>query len=417
MTNFPARSRREFLADSGLAAMSLAAAGTVSPVLSRDAIERTELAAGFRAASEYLFGKGITYLNTAALGPTPRVVVEKTVAAWHDLEANPSLHGYGRLKEAMEGVRAKAAAFLGCALEETVITRSTTEGMNTVAQGLALKPGDRVLTSDHEHGGGLICWKHFARRSGVVIDTITLDPAEHDPQRIVGRYADAITSSTRVISVSHVLSSTGLRMPIAELSALARARGCLCVVDGAQAVGAIEVNVKALGCHAYATSGHKWLMGPKGTGLLYLAAETKDVIEPLFLEDGRGVYVDSTGVRDIPGVLGLGVAIDSMTTMRIATVEARGTALRNRLYRELQSLSPVEVVSPPMGPLATPMVTFRLPASIDSAVLVTTLRDKYGLIVKMVPKNWLNGIRVSTHIFNSEQDVDQLLKALRRELV
>jgi len=88
---------------------------------------------------------------------------------------------------------------------------------------------------------------------------------------ILKRLADNLTKKTKLISVSHVFSSTGLRTPIAEIAALARANGALCIVDGAQAAGAIEVNVKTLGCHAYATSGHKWLMGPKGTGLLYLS--------------------------------------------------------------------------------------------------------------------------------------------------
>ena len=110
--------------------------------------------------------------------------------------------------------------------------------------------------SDQEHGGGYMAWKHLARRHGVILDTIALPLDDHDPQSIVRRYAAAVTPTTRVISVSHVLSSTGMRMPIRELSALARARGCLCVVDGAQAVGAIQVNVKELACHAYATSGH-----------------------------------------------------------------------------------------------------------------------------------------------------------------
>ncbi|MGH9940689.1 MAG: aminotransferase class V-fold PLP-dependent enzyme, partial [Blastocatellia bacterium] len=94
------------------------------------------------------------------------------------------------------------------------------------------------------------------------------------------RFAAAITRNTRVISVSHVLTSTGLRMPVAELAALARDRGVLCVVDGAQAVGQIAVNVSALRCHAYAASGHKWLMGPKGTGLLYVSPDAADAIAP-----------------------------------------------------------------------------------------------------------------------------------------
>jgi selenocysteine lyase/cysteine desulfurase len=254
-----------------------------------------------------------------------------------------------------------------------------------------------------------MCWKHYARRYGVMIDIVQIPPGENDARRIVDRFAAAITRDTRLISVSHVLSSTGLRMPIAELAALARAHGCLCIVDGAQAVGAIDVNVKSLGCHAYATSGHKWLLGPKGTGLLYLSDETAKSIDPLVLEDGRGVYVESVGVRNIPGVIGLGAAMDYLTSIGLPIVEARTVALRNRLHAGLQQIPRLSVVSPPPGPLAAPVVTCSLPGAIESGAFVTMLREKHQFVVKMVPKTWLNGIRVSTHIFNTDEEVDRLL--------
>jgi selenocysteine lyase/cysteine desulfurase len=411
MASFPSPTRRRFLTDLGALAVSggflrhRGLDGEPGPVLTE-----------YRTASEYLFGKGVVYLNTAALGPTPRRIVERTLAASHDLESNPSFHGYGRLKEAMDGVRARAAVFLGCTLDEMVITRSTTEGINTVAQGLNISAGHRVLMSDQEHPGGQMGWKHLARRHGVIVDTIALPLDDHDPQSIVGRYAAAITPTTRAISVSHVLSSTGMRMPIRELSALARAHGCLCVVDGAQAAGAIQVNVKELGCHAYATSGHKWLLGPKGTGLLYLSAETTGVIDPMLLEDGRGAYVESTGVRGIAEVIGLGAAIDSMTSLGMSTAESRATGLRNQVVTALGSVPRLTIVSPPPGPTATPIVTYRVPDTVDSAALVVALREKHHVIVKPVPKDWLNGIRISAHIFNSQRDIDQLTRALRVEL-
>src|SRR5205085_3149305 len=157
--------------------------------------------------------------------------------------------------------------------EELVLTRSTTEGMNSVAQGLSLKSGDRVLTTDQEHPGGRHCWDYIARRHGVALDIVAIPPGENDAHAIVDRFAKRIAQRTRVLSFSHLLSSTGLHMPVAELSALARSRGCLVVVDGAQAVGGVAVDVKALGCHVYVTSGHKWLLAPKGTGRLYLSEE------------------------------------------------------------------------------------------------------------------------------------------------
>jgi selenocysteine lyase/cysteine desulfurase len=233
---------------------------------------------------------------------------------------------------------------------------------------------------------------------------------------IIDAFAKRITPRTRVLSFSHVLSSTGLRMPVAELSALARSRGCLAVVDGAQAVGGIAVNVKALGCHAYATSGHKWLLGPKGTGLLYLSEELGTTIDPISLQGGRLAYSTSSGVASLPSVLGLGAAIDYVAEVGIGRVEAHDLSLRDRLYAGLRSVPKLRVVSAPPGPLASPLLTYRLPSEIESAAFHERMYDRHKMRLKVVPKEWLNGHRVSTHLFNTEAEVDALVAALGVEL-
>src|SRR5678815_4690883 len=116
--------------------------------------------------------------------------------------------------------------------------------MNAIAQGLRLKAGDRILTTDQEHGGGLLCWKYFEKYHGVAVDIITIPPGENDGAALLNRINDNIKKETRLISISHIFSSTGLRVPVAEISSLARSKGILCVVDGAQAAGGIKVNVK-----------------------------------------------------------------------------------------------------------------------------------------------------------------------------
>src|ERR1019366_5402029 len=226
-----------------------------------------------------------------------------------------------------------------------------------------------------------------------------------------------ITPRTRVMSFSHLLTSTGLRMPVAQLSALARARGCLAVVDGAQAVGGIAVDVKALGCHVYATSGHKWLLGPKGTGLLYLSEELGKTVDPIALQSGRAAYSASSGVSSIPSVLGLAAAIDYHLGIGTARIEAHNLDLRNRLHGALQSVPRLRVVSAPPGPLASPLLTYTLPVDSNADALHTRLREKHKVEVKVVPTNWFNGQRISTHLFNTERDLDTLVKALAVELV
>jgi selenocysteine lyase/cysteine desulfurase len=288
--------------------------------------------------------------------------------------------------------------------------------MNWVAGGLGLTAGDHVLTTDQEHPGGRVGWDHVARRHGVSIDSVAIPPGENDAQAILDRFARGMTPRTRVLSFSHLLTSTGLRMPVAELSALARAQGAIAVVDGAQAAGGIHVDVKALGCHVYATSGHKWLLGPKGTGLLYLSDELGSRVDPISLQAGRAGYSDSSGVCNMPGVIGLGAAIDYLSSIGMAQVEAHNLALRNRLQESLGSLPKLRVVSPPPGPLASPLLTYQLPDSLDATALYARLLEKHGVVVKVVPKQWLNGNRISTHLFNSGRDLDTLVGALRVEL-
>jgi selenocysteine lyase/cysteine desulfurase len=369
------------------------------------------------APGDFLFAPGLVYLQTGTLGPTPRPVMEQTIAAWKELELNPARYGFKEHEHAMDDVRAKAAAFLGCKTDELVLTKCTTDGMNWTAQGLALTAGDRVLTTDQEHPGGRCCWDYVARRYGVVLDIVPIPPGENDAQAIIDRFAQRIAPRTRVLSFSHLLSSTGLRMPVVELSTLARSRGCVAVVDGAQAVGGETVDVKALGCHVYATSGHKWLLAPKGTGLLYLSEELSTTVDPISLQQGRAAYSHSSGVSSIPSVLGLGTAIDYITGIGTARIEKHNIALRDRLFAALQGVPKLRVVSAPPGPLTSPLLTYALPDAIDSVAFHQRMRDKHKIELKVVPKDWLNGNRVSTHLFNTEQDVDALVAALKVELV
>ena len=316
-----------------------------------------------------------------------------------------------------EKTRTIAARFLGCDISEMLITNSTTSGMNAVAQGLRLKAGDRILTTDQEHGGGLLGWKYFAKYSGAVVDTIIIPPGENNAEAILQRIKEGIKKKTKVISVSHVFSSTGLRMPVAEISSLARSKGILCIVDGAQAAGAIKVNVKELGCHAYATSGHKWLMGPKGTGLLYLSKDAQDIIRPMQFEESYNTYNDGNGVVNLACILGLGKAIEYLESIGISKIEEHNLSLRNRLYDRLTQLRNVRIVSPAAGPLASPMLACILPDTFEKSSFVKMLLDKYKLSIRPTHNQFgFNGIRFSLHIFNTEKEVDFASEVLRKQL-
>jgi len=375
------------------------------------------LATPAAAESEYLFEPGLNYLNTAALGPTPRTVLDEVLKAWMKLELDPVMMAYGNgaTHLATDRAREQLAALINCRADELLVTRSATDAMNSVALGMNLNRGDRVLTTDAEHEGGSICWTYLKRRRGVDIDVVSIPLGDFDTKGIISRFEKAMTERTKVISVSHIIASTGLRMPIAEITALAKNRGILCVVDGAQAVGGIEVDVRKLGCDAYVGTGHKWLMGPKGTGFLYISKDASAAIQPVQREDGFRFVVGSTGIGSLPLVVGLGAAVEAMQKRGMSTVEQRIIQLRDRAYSGLAAISKIQVVSPPPGPLATALVAFKLPDSISSAAFRDVLLKKYRIVIKVTGKLF-NGNRISPHIFNSEKDIDAAVRAIRAEL-
>lgn len=289
--------------------------------------------------------------------------------------------------------------------------------MNAIAQGLRLKAGDRILTTNQEHSGGLLCWNYLAKYYGVQIDTIIIPPGENDAEAVLNRIKKNIGKKTKLISLSHILSSTGLRMPIAEISSLARSKGILCIVDGAQAAGAVKVNVKDLGCHAYATSGHKWLMGPKGTGLLYLSKDAQDIIRPMQFEESYNTYGNGNGVVNLPCILGLGKAIEYLESVDISKIEAHNLSLRNRLYEKLKQLSNLTILRPADGVLTSPILTCLLPNKFEKTSFVKMLLEKHKLSIRATHKYFgFNGIRFSLHIFNTEKEVDFAADVLHKEL-
>lgn len=362
----------------------------------------------------------LIHLNTASAGPTPNRVLRSAVAAWQKIETDPVNMSYwlepDSVVTAADQVRNKAAALVGCTADEILLTNGTTDGITTIAHSVRLREGDRVLLTDQEHEGGETGWLHRQNLDGIFVDRVNIPVGDHDTAAILARFDSAIGPRTRAICVSHVLSPTGLRMPIVEIAALARRKGSLCIIDGAQAVGEIAVDVKALGCDAYATSGHKWLMGPKGTGFVYINKSSGDAIAPPEWLMGKRYGSNSEGLSPMVLAIGLGEAIDMMTAIGMTRVELHNLILAERIYAAFARTPALKLVSPPPGPLSTALVAAQLPKAIDAQSLRLRMRSRHGIIIKMAEKRWFNGIRLSPHIFNDQQQVEKALAALQNEL-
>ena len=370
---------------------------------------------GLIPSGDLMLEPGIVHLQTGTLGLMPRPVFDATVAAAREVERDPLIAAYGPGKTRLDGVRSKAAELLGCTMEEMILTGSTTSGMNMVAEGLTLSPGQRIIITDQEHHGGELCWRWLERRAGVKVDMVAVPPGESSAKAIIDRFRQAITPTTKVISFSHILYSTGLRMPAAEICALAREKGCMAVIDGAQAVGATPVDVKALGCHFYATTGHKWLNGPKGTGLLYISAEVDKQFDAMALQSGRQANSDAAGVGNIAGLHGLNAAIDYVQAIGINRIEQHNQGLCRALRDGLAGLAQIEFATPADGPLASQLLTFSV-SGVDAKKLRAALASRYRVHIRAVDQAGYTGLRASPHLFNTSDDIQALVRALRHEL-
>lgn len=367
---------------------------------------------------QFLIEPGYTYLNTAGLGPTPRPVHSAVVGAWERLEQR-SETGHGE----RAAVRSRAASFLGCNGDELAFTRNATEGMNLVARGLDLKRGDNVLMTTHEHPGGALPWFGLREETGIGIHTF--DPGSGGADTLA-RLDEALSVEPRVLMVSQVTCTTGLVLPVPEIADICRRRDIIFVLDGAQVPGQIPVDLHDLGCDFWVASGHKWLLGPKETGLLYVRDEWLDRWRP----DYVGAYSDSGfdlaagtfdrlrpasaseyGTRSTPLLTGLGAAIGFLETIGIEEVASHGARLASRLRAGLEPLDAVEILTP--ADFGASILTFRLPAAGGShGEWVNRLRTDHDFRLRPVGEAGLNAVRASPHVCNSAEEMDRLSEVL-----
>ncbi len=380
-----------------------------------------------RVQSEFLFDPGLLHFNNGSIGPTPRPIVEAHKAYIDRFETNPYVHAWSGFSDKRLGdVTPKAAAFLNAGPDEILLTRNTTEGMNLVATGMRLKAGDEILTTDHEHAGGINCWHHMAQMQGVIVRKIHLPTPATSKEEILELVEDGITPRTRVCSFPHLTTTTGLMMPLADIAQITRSKDILLVCDGAQAPGMLDVDVRKLQVDAYASSSHKWMLAPKGTGLLYVRKEVQDRIQPVTTWAGSGsqyaAYTASGGTRNTPMLLAYGDTMDFHNALGRARVEARArqlTAYLRRRLRPIPNLVPVTADDPE---LSAAMTSYEIEGRSSVGALKAELSRRH-IIIKSTgyrsavlgipaPVRNVSVIRLSTHIYNSEDQIDRLAEEI-----
>ena len=364
------------------------------------------------------------HLNTGSVGPMPAEVA----AAMAELETYERDVGrahvdyYLGLLERLAEARAGVAAVIGTDLDEIALTHATTDGLNIATQGLDWRPGDRAVTTTQEHAGAL--GPLYALRDRLGLDLAFADVADGgDDEHTIAAFDRAIVPGTRLVSLSHVLWSTGAILPVARIAALAHERGALVLVDGAQAAGAIPVAAGELGADAYSVPAQKWLLGPEGMGALWVARDAWDRIRPSFAGhfsfasyDSRGSGTWHPDARRFetagyhrPSVVGMARAIGWLSMyVGLDFVHRRGPATARRAADELAAIPGVEVLTP-RHRMAT-LVAFRIRGWTPDAAL-EELGARVFAIARTIPQ--LDALRISVGFFNSDEEIDRFVATVR----
>ena len=418
-----AQTRRRFLSNLAVpgllvgAAPALHAVSRLAPFIPEAQADDASVFAAAR--SHFLIPAGTVYCNTGTLGACPREVVDALTQGIRRLETNLAdwpyeqadgepLTGYQHL----DGVRARAGRFVNASPAEIALTQNATMGMNFLANGLDLAAGDEVVSTDQEHGGGISPWRLLAKRRGVIVKELPLEPAlAEGPDAIVRLFESAMTPRTKVVMFSHITSGLGALLPARELCTLARDRGALAIIDGAQAVGQIQVDVQALGCDAYVGSPHKWMLAPKGTGFMYLRKAIQDRFWTTLAsyqwdnhDDGAFRFMQF-GTGSVPVVDGLVAALDFIEKIGMPRIERWDAMLTRRLRDGLAKISAARVASPADRRLTAAITTFRV-----DGVKAKALQDAlWARRVRVRAQNDARGVRLSAHMYVSPADVDTIL--------
>lgn len=381
-------------------------------------------------------GHPLVYLDSAATSQKPRAVIDvlKRYYETDNSNVHRGVHTLGsRATEAYELAREKVARFIHApSPEQVVFTRGTTESLNMIAYGFArlrLKAGDRIVLTPSEHHSNLIPWQQVAKVTGAELHYLPLQP---DGTVRLEDVRSAVTPATKLVAIAHVSNVLGTIHPVKEIAAIAHAVGAIIVVDGAQSVPHMPVDVQDLDCDFLAFSGHK-MCGPTGVGVLYGKRKWLEAMEPTYF---GGEMIDIVELhestwKDIPwkfeggtpiiaGAIGLGAAVDYLTRIGMDNVRAHDQQLAAYALEQLSQVDGLTIYGPAQGGERGGLVTFNL--GVVHAHDVSTVLDAEGIAIRAghhcaQPLMRMLGVastaRASFYLYNTESDVDALVHGLQ----
>jgi selenocysteine lyase/cysteine desulfurase len=361
---------------------------------------------------------GIIPLNAANLAPAPRAVMETVVATIQDLEGDVSAQNRAKFSDIQDTARQRIAAFLGAVPEEIALVRNASEANNIIVGGLSLGAGDEVIVFDQNHQTNNVAWTVRAARYGFTVRVISLEGQPTSPEQILATFVGAIGPSTRVITFSDLSNSSGVQLPTRDICQVARQRGIYVHVDGAQTLGAVVRDLHDLGCDSYAASAHKWLMGPKEAGVLYVRGERIPEIWPSVVGVGWGngaetsatgaQKLETLGQRNDATIAGLIPTLDFHEELGPAVVAARIVELATLLKDGISRIPGAQLVTPMAPELSGGVVITSFPGK-NTRAIYTALYEQHRIAGATT-----GGIRLCPHVYTTREDIEWTIEALGR---
>lgn len=376
----------------------------------------------------------VTYLNTGSYGLIPRQVQTRVEQERRRMYQNPVDFLWRTAGETLWQTRVGLARYLNVDPSRLMFTENVSVAINYVAASLRLAAPGEILIADHEYGAMHWAWERAAARAGLNLRCLTLPLDATEPGQVVDAVVGQLRPRTRLLFLSHVYYTMGLVMPLRDICAAARRRGVLTVIDGAHAPGMLPLDLTAIGADFYAANLHKWFLAPVGTGFLHVTPGNEDRIQPWQVswgwhydraqphvrnEFGNTPWLRSfefEGSRDLVPWLAIADAQAFHEDLDIANTRRRHHDLSDHVRARLGALPPLRLITPAHADLRGGLTAFKLPTSPDPQALRRHLWEKHRIEINLVEHPAGPFLRVSTHVYNTTEEVDRLHSALRTAL-
>jgi isopenicillin-N epimerase len=377
-----------------------------------------ERAAGRELRDLFLLDPAIVHLNHGAFGACAEPVFDAYQSWQRELEHHPTAVLSHQYDDLLDQARARLAAYVNCSANDLVFVPNSTTGLNAVARSLRLEPGDEVLATNHEYDAMDLLWSHVCAEAGARYERRHVPLPASDRAELIEAIWSGVSPRTRIIFLSHVTSKTAVILPVAEICRRARAAGIVTVVDGAHGPGQLELDLEALGADVYAASCHKWLGAPRGSGFLCVRPEHQHVMQAPVVSHGSQPESDFVernrwqGTRDPSAYLAVPAAIEFQEANDWSSVRRRCHELARSARSSVSRLFGLAPLTPDGPEWFGQMVSTPLP-SCDPEEVRERLFHEHRIDAPVRAWNGHHLIRLSFQAYNTPEDLERLLEALR----